>query len=390
MTTKSQTRHRKISSSRNLAIVLAGVASLCFFLGTPQLASGQASGDAAAAPRSATLPKCTDRIAGLPVPDAPHGLFVTLFPDQGQMMSRKGKYLVNNPMICGGNVYVQWSQVDKGPDANPRYDWGWVDSRMEPWIKAGKRVNFIVWPSNYGRNWTTPKYVMDKVAAVNCDRDHNIPVTFEKEFIRNYQEFMGAFVRHYETNASVGYIRFGLGIGGENHPACMQEQKAHYGWTEERWTNYLLMMFDYEKSLNSQKQLMSTMIGMMPSISREIAPHAAKLGFGLGIQGLAKNDIEAYGRRAPCKGDWCGQFDSFYGKVPLELQTLAKTDAGQSGIGMLDELLQFGLQRHAQIFELYGQDWLIAYDPDDPLYPQYHVEYQRALERAASVVGASP
>src|SRR5277367_2127167 len=126
MTTKSQERHSRILSSRTLIILLACISSLGFFIGTPQLASAQANGDPAAAPRSATLPKCTDRIAGLPVPDAPHGLFVTLFPDQGQMMSRKAKYLVNNPMICGGNVYVLWSQVDKGPDANPRYDWGWV------------------------------------------------------------------------------------------------------------------------------------------------------------------------------------------------------------------------------------------------------------------------
>jgi hypothetical protein len=45
---------------------------------------------------------------------------------------------------------------------------------------------------------------------------------------------------------------------------------------------------------------------------------------------------------------------------------------------------------HAQIFELYPQDWLIAYDRDAPNNKRAGAEYQKALEDAAKVVGGSP
>ena len=54
------------------------------------------------------------------------------------------------------------------------------------------------------------------------------------------------------------------------------------------------------------------------------------------------------------------------------------------------DLLPFALSQGAQIFEIYLQDWQIAYDPDDPQYGRHHAEYQRAFEAVAKVVGGSP
>ena len=372
-----------------LALLFAIIGSLVQ-LGSSQNSVPQSDVDSRGVTKSGGFPKCTDPLSDLPVPDAPHGLYVLLLPGKKALLEKKKQYVLNNPIVCGGDVYVQWTEVDRGPGASPRYDWSSVEKQMEPWLNAKKRVNFIVWAVGYGNQQrSTPEYVMSKVPKVSCPLFGTVPVFYDKEYMRAYQEFMAAFVKQYESNSSVGYIRFGLGAGGESFPACRYAMQK-YGWTEDRWKNYILEMLDYEKSLNSRKQLMSSMIGQLPGISRDIAAHAAQLGIGIGIQGLAKDDVDAYSRGAPCKGDWCAAFDKFHGKAPLELQTLSKTEAGGSGTGSLVDLLQFGLQRHAQIFELYLQDWLVAYDPGDPLYGEFHADYQRGLESTAKVVGGAP
>jgi hypothetical protein len=52
-------------------------------------------------------------------------------------------------------------------------------------------------------------------------------------------------------------------------------------------------------------------------------------------------------------------------------------------------MLPFAVAQRVQIFEIYLQDWLVAYDPYTPGYPAHHEEYQRALEDAAKVVGGN-
>jgi hypothetical protein len=58
-------------------------------------------------------------------------------------------------------------------------------------------------------------------------------------------------------------------------------------------------------------------------------------------------------------------------------------------MGPLPPLLQAGLTVHAQIFELYAQDWLIAFNPQYPGYAQYHAAYAQAIASAAAVVGTA-
>ena len=52
-------------------------------------------------------------------------------------------------------------------------------------------------------------------------------------------------------------------------------------------------------------------------------------------------------------------------------------------------MLPFAVAQKVQIFELYPQDWLVAYDQLTPGYPKYHQEYQRMLEDAAKVLGGN-
>jgi hypothetical protein len=65
--------------------------------------------------------------------------------------------LLNNPVLAGVNFFLEWGSVDRGPGANPRYDFSAFDKQIAPWIAAGKRVNVIVWAvSDDVTNTATP------------------------------------------------------------------------------------------------------------------------------------------------------------------------------------------------------------------------------------------
>ncbi len=338
---------------------------------------------------SPARPKCDQSNPNVAVPDGPHGLFVVLFPQARRRAENRAKYILENPVVCGADVFIPWGEVDRGPGANPQYDWSYVENEIKPWVKAGKVVNFIVWTVSYEHQAAaSPKYVLSDGPTVSCPHFGDVPIQWEKHFKQNYQAFMAAMVQRYGSNPNVGYIRFGLGGGGESMPPCRFEMKRRYGLTNERWLNYLFEMMDYEKSLNSPKQLMVSLIGQEPEMSVEIAKHAVNNGFAIGIQGLKLEDMQDYKAGRACKGNWCQLWEKYGGKVPLELQSLTKSEPDGSGTGSMVDLLPFALGLHTQILEIYIPDWLVAYDPSDPLYPRYHAEYQQAFEKAADVVGA--
>ncbi len=333
-------------------------------------------------------PRCDQPDPNVAVPDGPHGLFVVLFPQARRRAENKAKYILENPVVCGADIFVVWKDVDRGPDASPRYDWSSVDEQIAPWVKLGKVVNFIVWTVSYEHQpAASPKYVLSKVPTVDCPHFGDVPIFWERQFKDNYQAFMAALVQKYGSNPAVGYIRFGLGGGGETMPPCRFVLQRRYGLTNERWLSYLFEMMDYEKSLDSPKQLMVSLIGQEPEMSVEIAKHAVKDGLALGIQGLKAEDMQDYKAGRTCKGNWCQLWGKYGGKVPLELQSLTKSEPDGSGTGSMVDLLPFALSLHTQIVEIYIPDWLVAYDPSDPQYPRYHAEYQQAFEKAAEVVG---
>src|ERR1700730_18409111 len=114
----------------------------------------------------ATPAKCTDPLPGVDVPNAPHGLFVLLFP--GARVNARAETLLRVSAVCGANIYIPWRNVDKGPGANPRYDWSSVDQQIGPWVAAGKVVNLIVWATGYGAKANaTPDYVFSSTPSVN-------------------------------------------------------------------------------------------------------------------------------------------------------------------------------------------------------------------------------
>jgi hypothetical protein len=336
------------------------------------------------------IPSCKDSLSTVEVPSAPHGLFIAVFP--GHRASELARErLLHNPVICGASIFMTWDQVDQG---SGRYNWSSVDEEIAPWIAAGKIVNLVVWATGYNEHAkATPDYVFATVPSVSCERFGRVPVFWHKDFIKNYQDFMAALVDKYGGRSSIGYIRFGLGAGGETFPACMHAFRE-YGFSKERWRSYVFQMLDYEKSLNSPKLLMVALntFGNPPDLSftHAVAERAAGDGIAIASQGLSLEDAQRDQSGEPCRGDWCGIFREKRGKVPFELQTLHRSQPDRSGpVGSIVDLLPFGLQLHVQMFEIYLQDWMVAYDPNDPEYAQHHEEYQKAYEAAARVLGGS-
>jgi len=234
---------------------MSALAPFFILLGTVAAWAQQpAAATSATAKENPSLPRCQDRIPSVEVPNAPHGLFAILFPG-AQVNSKAVKYLLHNPVVCGANVYIVWNRVDRGPHADPRYDWSSIDEQIAPWVAAGKVVNLIVWATGYGpRANATPDYVFTEVPSVTCPSFGHVPVFWNQAFISSYQSFMSAVLHKYGSNAAVGYIRFGLGAGGEIFPACMYSMREQ-GFSRETWRKYLFNMLDYEKSLHSPKQL---------------------------------------------------------------------------------------------------------------------------------------
>jgi hypothetical protein len=222
-----------------------------------------------------------------------------------------------------------------------------------------------------------------------------LPIEWRPNFQRAWQDLMQQVVAHYAHNNGVAYLRFGLGIGGENIPnhgtsvAACQTLMTTFGftslpapwpspgtaqWTQVPavWTSYLTTMFQYEQLLNSPKAIGTTISPIETSGGDLATPdatatHAVANGIGIGNQGLQKSDPLNVVAGVPCfGGDWCANFLKYRGQVPLQLQTLFYSDptnlSPTNQTGSLVTLLPFATTQGAQILELYVDDWLCTYD----------------------------
>lgn len=322
-------------------------------------------------------------------------------------------YMYSNSVVNGTTIAIEWGGSDQGPSAgSSQYDWTYPDAQAQPWIQVGKKVNFVVWANadnsnntcgpegQYGTNNTgncsIPSYVWTALGSSNittCTSQYGtqqLPNYLASAFQKNYKAFMAAMIQHYAGNPNVGYIRFGLGHGGESLPvanwndtttACGQAYVNAWGLSIQTWENYLSSMLNYEGSLNSPVQLM---VGVTPmgnpttQVPDFAAPIAVQNNIGFGSQGLEATDVN------DCSGataDWCDLFGQYTGQVPLELQTVGQSCPDNScTTGSLVNLIPFAVANHATVFEIYYQDWLTAYDPN---YPGYYPAYQPILQAAA-------
>jgi Putative Ig domain len=303
------------------------------------------------------------------------------------------KYLVNNNSTVGGVVlWLEWASADLGPGNNPQYDFSAFDAEIAQFIAAGKKVNIIVWAvADLVVNSSTPQYVWNALGASNITTcaGEQIPNYLDPAFQVPYQAFMAQVIQHYGPNASVGYIRIGLGRGGETFPAqnfgtdpCTQTFVNDWGWTDASWEAYVDAMIDYEATLQSPKQLMIGLDTVDTFTMADIeAANAVPLKVALGNEGLEASDITKY---PICSADWCNLWALYQGDVPLELQTItASSPQGDPPVGSLTTILPFAVEHGATIMEIYTDDWLQGFDPNYPDYSTYGAAYAAAIKAAA-------
>jgi len=320
-------------------------------------------------------------------------------------------YLENNPTVTGGTFQVEWSAIDNGSS----YNWSYSDNLYSAWATLGKKVNFIFWANadssssdctdgQFGDptagNCAVPMYVWQALGSKNytvctpsnADGPQRIPNYFNSAFQDNYKSFIKAMLAHYGNGnyPKLGYIRIGLGRGGETIPvgdwdsgdAC-SEAFASWGLNDNTitttWEPYLQSMLNVEAQNNPGN--VQLMVGITPmtggGVPQFVANTAVPLKIGFGSQGLQESDVN---NCAGATADWCDLFNTYTGKVPLELQTVAQSCPDNSCVtGSLANLLPFAVFNKVTILEIYYQDWLVAYDPN---YPGYTQSYQAVLESA--------
>jgi len=262
-----------------------------------------------------------------------------------------------------------------------------------------------------GSSTTTPPPPPPTATNYTTCADQQVPNWQSNLFQSNYQAAIKALVNHVSTASyapQIGYIRVGLGRGGEtqiplnwNDPSsgsCYQSFTVDWQYTVDgttatssTWNGYLTSMLQYEGSLSSPKKLM---IGLAPMVVGDnstmdyLAGVAVGQGVAFGMQGLSASDNPA----SYCDADWCNLFTNLYPtSTPRELQTIGPScppgmvcSGQQAQTGPLPPLLTLGTANNANAFEIYAADWEIAYDPNSSNYATSGASYQSALSTAAT------
>ncbi len=344
----------------------------------------------------------------------PRGLFLNSANLPTQKWSRIAKFILNDPTVSGANVVVPWSKVDRGMGVSPQYDWSYVYEQAQPWIDAGKTVNLLLWGAaqkaeqEFEGKSITPDYVLSKTPTVTCQckvggkcasHPPQTPVFWDQDYQKHYRDVVEAAIAEFSDQPWVGFFRFGIGVGAESYPGngvsyaknpCTKEWgKSPINLSESLWRDHSFNFLDFLNSLNTNKPILVTInnYGKSTAIAKEMAAYAADTGLGIGTQGLTQRAIALDRQGKTCYADWCNLFPQYNQKTLLEVQTAAQSNpAGKGRVGPLPPLLEFGLAKGVDIFELYQAEWFVANDPQHHLHKKYGKTYREALDRAAAAL----
>jgi len=325
--------------------------------------------------------------------------------------------LPQDPRLCGASIVFDWSEIDKGPSYGAKeYDFKPIDDAMVPWIAAGKRVNLLVAGTNeLGPNDTaTPSWVLKSVPTVTCRNPGGnsaagppTPVYWNPGYENPWRAFIRKVLQTYGSNAKVGYVRFGLGAGAEDFPQhgadgnCFGVWHEKYGLSAKFWATFSGNLTRYiARTAAASHATVQPMVALNsfddPAAPYDVATYvagvAARNGVGFGTENLGCCGSGSIVQPCTSAQYWCAAFTKHAGEIPLEFQPINYTlQTGlKTPIPTLPQLLRYGLENNAQIFEIYAQDWLTADDDSWPAYAAYHARCNRALTRAATILGIAP
>jgi hypothetical protein len=279
------------------------------------------------------------------------------------------------PNISGVSVALQWNQVESTNaqgNGSGGYDFSSFDSSLQPFVRAGRTVNLIVWPATEGGNndpsngGSTPAYVLSSGYAtslgttpqdmtvcpsytgdssnpyysdtqngsggiwnVSTNQDlSGLPVSYEVPFMTAYKAFIQQVISHYNqpgavingvTVPKIGYIRFGFSQGGENSPECNQYW-PNFSQTEYV-TDYVAPMTQWVAQQNPKMTILED-LHALGNLSNETASTytaypiqeaqiGVSSGLGIGTNGLQASDITQFAANQPCDSDWCNMFATY-------------------------------------------------------------------------------
>ena len=249
------------------------------------------------------------------------------------------------------------------------------------------------------------------------------PVPYETPYASAYEAFLRAAIYHFnnlnissqQTAANIGYIRVGVGAGGEAGVICASVLHTWTSYIESTWVNGTNGWYDTVNSVvqaaNPRMQILFSINAGDPAAfnasyaTQEAASAAAHYnaigGYnGFGSQGLQSADIGFSVNACPggsgvpsTANNWGCMFTKYWSgatmanvgtgmtasptTVPLELQTaecsnpttiMGTNNCYTSGVGVVGSLgpnlLSFANSTHVAIIELYNQDALLAFDPN--------------------------
>jgi len=320
----------------------------------------------------------------------------------GPLASAVEQYALHSPLLCGVDIFVLWSSIDMGPGVVPRYNWASLDREIAPWEAAGKEVALIVSGASEGgtTELATPRYVVSQVTMVSCPAEPPVPVFWQPAYMDNWRAFVRATVDHFAGDPHIPYLRFGMTVDGEGYlPGVYELSRTCVDkWNTFAWSTnlprYVAGLLAFEKTLRSPHEIVAAVDYGDMSVAGQ---QAAASGIGVGIAVMNKASATAILHNQPCPlSDWCAKFAALAKRTTLYLQTLSYSDPTgglksdppnpQELTGPLPPLLAAGIAIHAQILEIFPQDWLLALDPQYPGYGEYHEAYLTALTAAASAL----
>lgn len=350
----------------------------------------------------ASSPPCAETNANVPVPAAPHGLYAW-----NPYMVKGGAYehaletsvIGKDPTLCGVSLVVQWSAVE--PQKN-RFDWSIVMQQARPYVAAHLRVNLLFADASEvggeGHDAATPGWVFtqDGVAKIQCSNQPFYPNYLDPAFEADWAAFIAQAVKKFSGTGStlapsVGYMRFATGAGVEAYPAhfeptaaaskpCYDQWVGQAHWTFDKWQFHSVNVIKTLAQQTTDKQLMVALNYIPygpPSVyayANALARNAAPLHIAFGTENLGINHVADPGTTPhACNTQvqrqdlyWCQAFTRHAGQVPLEFQPIAATTPGSTQGYTLDlgNLLQYAIDNHAQIIELYPQQWTQATTAD--------------------------
>jgi hypothetical protein len=277
----------------------------------------------------------------------------------------------NNPIVAGTYLGYYWSQLEP---QEGQYQWGQLDSDMQPWITHNKNV--IVRISTAGwKKWQppysaqgTPQWVFNKgVSSVTEDDGAIKPQYWNPTFLQALKVFIQAFANRYDGNSHIMAVEIGIGDGGEtkpdtrfnSNPGILQAWE-NIGYTNAVWWNTIQQIITiYTSSFHSTPLAImpdATFIGQDKGYSESmVLNYAVSHSLWLQDNGLIAN------RTLP----------SVWKKVPVIAEQRNATD--QSGDTMQQDV-QAALQNNAVVLMVFASD--IAKSAN-----------QTALAQAASLAG---